>query len=51
MGADLKRKAGRVVRAGGLPVVLLAASFALADCGGSTGTDASGLEDENRELR
>ena len=40
-----------MVRAGGLPVVLLAAAFALAGCGGSTGTDASGLEDENRELR
>ena len=51
MGADSKRNARRAVRAGGLPVVLLAAAFALAGCGGSTDSDASGLEAENRELR
>lgn len=51
LGTDLKWKAGGVVRAGGLPVVLLAAAFALGGCGGPTGTDASGLEAENREPR
>ena len=51
LGTDLKRKEGRTVRAGGLPVFLLAADFALAGCSGSTGMDASGLEAENRELR
>jgi hypothetical protein len=51
LGADRKRNARRTVRAGKLFVVLLAAAFALAGCGGSTGTDALGLEAENRELR
>ncbi len=40
LGADRKRNARRTVRAGKLFVVLLAAAFALAGCGGSTGTDA-----------
>jgi hypothetical protein len=40
-----------VVRSGGLAVVALAVALALAGCGGSTGTDASDLEAENRELR
>ena len=34
-----------------LPVAVLAAAFVLAGCGGSTGTDASGLQSENRDLR
>ena len=51
MGADRKRNAGRAVRIGKLSVVLLAAAFVLAGCGGSTGSDASGLEAENRKSR
>ncbi len=34
-----------------LPAVVLAAAFVLAGCGGSTGTDASGLQSENKDLR
>ena len=34
-----------------LPVVVLAAAFVLAGCGGPTETDASGLQSENRDLR
>jgi hypothetical protein len=51
LGADLNKAAARVVRSGGLAVVALAVALALAGCGGSTGTDASDLEAENRELR
>ena len=50
MGADRKRNAGRAVRIGKLSVVLLAAAFVLAGCGGSTGSHASGLEAENKAL-
>jgi len=42
---------GTVARVGRLPVVVLVAAFVLAGCGGSTGTDESGLRAENKELR
>jgi hypothetical protein len=51
LGADRNRNAGRAVRIGKLSAVLLAAAFVLAGCGGSTGSEASGLEAENRNLR
>ncbi len=50
MGADRKRNAGRTVRAGKLSIILLAAAFVLAGCGGSTETVASDVKTENREL-
>ena len=37
--------------AGRLPVVMLAAAFVLGGCGGSTETDTSGLQSENKNLR
>jgi len=41
----------RMNGAGRLPVVMLAAAFVLAGCGGSTETDTSDLRSENKDLR
>ena len=51
MEADRERAVARVIRVGKLPVIVLVAAFVLAGCGGSTETNASGLQAENKELR
>ncbi len=53
MGASWRLCMGelRMNGAGRLPVVMLAAAFVLAGCGGSTETDTSDLRSENKDLR